>query len=115
MFSNPNRPGILFTKNYHYISRPVMRAKDSFVVAVHLMLGKRFIAKTDQTAYEVEDVDKGRHKKARFSLLWGLLKPFLPVLSQMGASAVFLPGTVIADSALELLELLGGRLGQIAD
>ncbi len=32
------------------------------------------------------------------------------VLKQMGAAAVFGPGTVVAQAALEVLELLGGRL-----
>jgi methylmalonyl-CoA mutase len=32
-------------------------------------------------------------------------------LAELGASAVFLPGTVIADAALDLLSELGKRLG----
>jgi methylmalonyl-CoA mutase len=35
----------------------------------------------------------------------------VPVLKEMGAEAVFLPGTVIAESALELLDKLSARLG----
>ncbi|MBW8750430.1 MAG: methylmalonyl-CoA mutase [Propionibacteriales bacterium] len=35
----------------------------------------------------------------------------VPVLREMGAEAVFLPGTVIAESALELLDKLSARLG----
>jgi len=35
----------------------------------------------------------------------------VPTLKAMGAEAVFLPGTVIAESALELLEKLSARLG----
>jgi methylmalonyl-CoA mutase len=35
----------------------------------------------------------------------------VPALKQMGAAAVYLPGTVIADSALELLEKLSAELG----
>jgi methylmalonyl-CoA mutase len=35
----------------------------------------------------------------------------VPVLHEMGAEAVFLPGTVIAESALELLDKLSARLG----
>jgi methylmalonyl-CoA mutase len=33
----------------------------------------------------------------------------VPTLKQMGAAAVYPPGTVIADSAIELIERLGGR------
>jgi methylmalonyl-CoA mutase len=35
----------------------------------------------------------------------------VPTLKEMGAAAVYLPGTVIADSALELLEKLSASLG----
>ncbi|MGY2873909.1 methylmalonyl-CoA mutase [Marmoricola sp. URHA0025 HA25] len=35
----------------------------------------------------------------------------VPVLKEIGAEAVFLPGTVIAESALELLDKLSARLG----
>jgi methylmalonyl-CoA mutase len=35
----------------------------------------------------------------------------VPTLKEMGAEAVFLPGTVIAESALELLDKLSARLG----
>jgi methylmalonyl-CoA mutase len=35
----------------------------------------------------------------------------VPVLKEMGAEAVFLPGAVIAESALELLDKLSARLG----
>jgi methylmalonyl-CoA mutase len=35
----------------------------------------------------------------------------VPTLLEMGAAAVYPPGTVIADSALELLEKLSARLG----
>ena len=34
----------------------------------------------------------------------------VPTLKEMGAAAVFLPGTVIADSALDLLEKLSAQL-----
>ncbi|RKT78278.1 heterodimeric methylmalonyl-CoA mutase large subunit precursor [Terracoccus luteus] len=41
----------------------------------------------------------------------GVIPPAdVPTLREMGAEAVFLPGTVIADSALELLEKLSARL-----
>jgi methylmalonyl-CoA mutase len=44
-------------------------------------------------------------------VIGGVIPPDdVPVLSKMGASAVFLPGTVIADSALDLLEKLSTRL-----
>ena len=35
----------------------------------------------------------------------------VPALKEMGAAAVYPPGTVIADSALELLEKLSAQLG----
>jgi methylmalonyl-CoA mutase len=35
----------------------------------------------------------------------------VPVLKEMGAEAVFLPGAVIAESAIELLDKLSARLG----
>jgi methylmalonyl-CoA mutase len=44
-------------------------------------------------------------------VIGGVIPPDdVPVLKEMGASAVFLPGTVIADSALDLLEKLSTRL-----
>jgi methylmalonyl-CoA mutase len=33
------------------------------------------------------------------------------VLKQMGAAAVYPPGTVVTDAAVDLLETLSGRLG----
>ena len=35
----------------------------------------------------------------------------VPTLQEMGAAAVFPPGTVIADAALDLLEKLSAQLG----
>jgi methylmalonyl-CoA mutase len=35
----------------------------------------------------------------------------VPTLEEMGAAAVFLPGTVIAEAAQELLRNLSSRLG----
>jgi methylmalonyl-CoA mutase len=35
----------------------------------------------------------------------------VPTLKEMGAAAVFLPGTVIAEAAQELLNTLSSRLG----
>jgi methylmalonyl-CoA mutase len=35
----------------------------------------------------------------------------VPTLKEMGAAAVFLPGTVIAEAAQELLTTLSSRLG----
>ena len=44
-------------------------------------------------------------------VIGGVIPPDdVPVLKEMGAAAVFLPGTVIADSALDLLEKLSARL-----
>ncbi|WP_183092494.1 methylmalonyl-CoA mutase [Nocardioides stalactiti] len=45
-------------------------------------------------------------------VIGGVIPPDdVPTLKEMGASAVFLPGTVIAESALELLEDLSAQLG----
>jgi len=45
-------------------------------------------------------------------VIGGVIPPDdVPTLKEMGAAAVYLPGTVIADSALELLEKLSEQLG----
>ena len=43
--------------------------------------------------------------------LGGAIGAGVPTLLEMGAAAVFPPGTVIADAALELLDKLAARLG----
>ncbi|MBU6371387.1 MAG: methylmalonyl-CoA mutase [Alphaproteobacteria bacterium] len=48
-------------------------------------------------------------------IVGGVIPPDdVPTLKQMGASAVYPPGTVIADAAQDLLTTLGGRLGHAA-
>jgi len=45
-------------------------------------------------------------------VIGGVIPPDdVPTLKEMGAAAVFLPGTVIADSALDLLQKLSAQLG----
>ena len=45
-------------------------------------------------------------------VIGGVIPPDdVPTLREMGAAAVFLPGTVIAESALGLLEQLSEQLG----
>ena len=45
-------------------------------------------------------------------VIGGVIPPDdVPTLKEMGAAAVFLPGTVIADSAIDLLEKLSSQLG----
>ncbi|NDC59366.1 MAG: methylmalonyl-CoA mutase, partial [Alphaproteobacteria bacterium] len=48
-------------------------------------------------------------------IVGGVIPPDdVPTLKQMGASAVYPPGTVIADAAQDLLATLGARLGHAA-
>jgi methylmalonyl-CoA mutase len=45
-------------------------------------------------------------------VIGGVIPPDdVPTLQQMGAAAVFLPGTVIAEAAQDLLRALAERLG----
>ena len=48
-------------------------------------------------------------------VIGGVIPPDdVPTLKEMGAAAVFLPGTVIAESALDLLAKLSEQLGHPA-
>jgi methylmalonyl-CoA mutase len=45
-------------------------------------------------------------------VIGGVIPPDdVPVLKQMGASAVYLPGTVIGEAVVDLIGTLSGRLG----
>jgi methylmalonyl-CoA mutase len=91
---------------------PAEAARDAAANAVHVVAASSLAAGHLTLVPELQAELKGLGRDDVMVVVGGVIPPEdVQTLYDMGAAAVFLPGTVIADSAIKVLEELNVRLG----